>query len=48
MGGNSGSACGHELREMEVADGVLWARVGAGDADAFTTLFERHAKTIYN
>jgi RNA polymerase sigma-70 factor (ECF subfamily) len=29
-------------------DSVLWQRTSAGDADAFTTLFERHATAIYN
>lgn len=33
---------------MELDDSVLWARSRAGDADAFTVLFERHAKAIYN
>src|SRR3954465_13790791 len=33
---------------MELEDAVLWARSGDGDVDAFTTLFERHAKAIYN
>jgi RNA polymerase sigma factor (sigma-70 family) len=33
---------------MELEDSILWARSGAGDADAFTVLFERHAKAIYN
>ena len=29
-------------------DSVLWERTRAGDAEAFTILFERHATTIYN
>jgi RNA polymerase sigma factor (sigma-70 family) len=29
-------------------DSALWWRAGAGDADAFARLFERHAKAIYN
>jgi RNA polymerase sigma-70 factor (ECF subfamily) len=29
-------------------DSTLWARSRAGDADAFTGLFRRHSKTIYN
>jgi RNA polymerase sigma-70 factor (ECF subfamily) len=33
---------------MELDDSVLWSRSRAGDADAFTALFERHAKAIYN
>jgi hypothetical protein len=32
---------------MGFEDSVLWARCRAGDADAFTILFERHAKVIY-
>ena len=39
---------GHELEEMELDDSILWARSRAGDADAFTLLFRRHAKAIYN
>jgi RNA polymerase sigma-70 factor (ECF subfamily) len=38
---------GHE-QTMEPTDGVLWARSRLGDRDAFATLFERHAKLIYN
>jgi RNA polymerase sigma-70 factor (ECF subfamily) len=33
---------------MEPSDADLWARSRAGDPDAFGTLFERHAKLIYN
>lgn len=33
---------------MEPTDGDLWARSRLGDRDAFGTLFERHAKMIYN
>jgi RNA polymerase sigma-70 factor (ECF subfamily) len=29
-------------------DSVLWERTRTGDGEAFTTLFERHATTIYN
>jgi RNA polymerase sigma-70 factor (ECF subfamily) len=29
-------------------DSTLWSRSGAGDADAFALLFERHANAIYN
>ena len=29
-------------------DSTLWTRSRAGDADAFTALFRRHSKTIYN
>jgi RNA polymerase sigma-70 factor (ECF subfamily) len=44
--GNSLPAIGHE--QKVTADGELWTRVRAGDADAFGALFERHAKAIYN
>jgi RNA polymerase sigma factor (sigma-70 family) len=33
---------------MEPSDADLWTRSRAGDRDAFGTLFERHAKAIYN
>src|SRR5215475_2309677 len=33
---------------MEPSDGDLWARSRLGDRDAFGTLFERHARLIYN
>jgi RNA polymerase sigma factor (sigma-70 family) len=33
---------------MELDDSTLWTRSGAGDADAFALLFERHARAIYN
>jgi RNA polymerase sigma-70 factor (ECF subfamily) len=46
--GNSIAEVGHELEEMELDDSMLWGRSRAGDADAFTLLFRRHAKTIYN
>ena len=39
---------GHEATEVELDDSILWARSRAGDGDAFTVLFERHAKAIYN
>ena len=32
---------------MNADDSLLWERSRAGDADAFTALFERHARTIY-
>lgn len=35
-----------ETREPD--DSLLWARCRKGDPDAFTTLFRRHAKLIYN
>lgn len=48
MFGNSIALCGHEPDEMEADDSILWDRSRAGDADAFTALFRRHAKSIYN
>jgi RNA polymerase sigma-70 factor (ECF subfamily) len=33
---------------MEPDDSTLWSRARSGDADAFGTLFERHANAIYN
>jgi Sigma-70 region 2 len=45
---NSPSLAGHERGESDLDDSTLWARSRAGDADAFTTLFERHATMIYN
>jgi RNA polymerase sigma factor (sigma-70 family) len=42
------AVCGHERVEMEDEDSILWARSRAGDADAFTALFRRHGKAIYN
>jgi RNA polymerase sigma-70 factor (ECF subfamily) len=33
---------------VELDDSTLWTRSRAGDADAFTLLFRRHAKSIYN
>lgn len=32
----------------ELTDAALWERAAAGDTDAFGTLFERHATTVYN
>jgi RNA polymerase sigma-70 factor (ECF subfamily) len=37
-----------KLEAMELDDSILWARSRAGDPDAFTVLFKRHAKAIYN
>jgi RNA polymerase sigma factor (sigma-70 family) len=34
--------------EMEVDDSVLWERSRSGSADAFATIFERHATAIFN
>jgi RNA polymerase sigma-70 factor, ECF subfamily len=39
---------GHVREEMRPDDSALWERSRAGDPDAFTELFERHAKAIYN
>jgi RNA polymerase sigma factor (sigma-70 family) len=33
---------------MEPSDAELWARSRAGNGDAFGTLFDRHAKLVYN
>src|SRR5438105_13432277 len=32
----------------EVTDAVLWQRAADGDTRAFGTIFERHARTVYN
>ena len=32
----------------EPTDAALWQRAAAGDADAFGTIFERHARAVYN
>lgn len=45
---NSFAVAGHEPVELDLDDSTLWARSRAGDAEAFTTLFERHGTTIYN
>jgi RNA polymerase sigma-70 factor (ECF subfamily) len=45
---NRTGRCGHEQDGVELDDSDLWARSRAGDAEAFTTLFRRHAKPIYN
>src|SRR4029453_19051497 len=37
---------GRGMAEMET-DQALWARARAGDAEAFGTLFERHARAVY-
>jgi RNA polymerase sigma-70 factor (ECF subfamily) len=44
---NSNAVAGHDQGQVE-NDDLLWWSARNGDADAFTTLFERHAKTIYN
>jgi RNA polymerase sigma factor (sigma-70 family) len=44
---NPEAAAGHERVHVE-NDDLLWWSARNGDADAFTALFERHAKTIYN
>lgn len=37
-----------ELRLDPDRDDVLWRQVHAGDADAFATLYRRHADAVYN
>jgi RNA polymerase sigma factor (sigma-70 family) len=32
----------------ELPDAVLWQRAASGETDAFGTIFERHATTVYN
>jgi RNA polymerase sigma-70 factor (ECF subfamily) len=32
----------------ELTDAALWQRAAAGETDAFGTIFERHATTVYN
>jgi RNA polymerase sigma factor (sigma-70 family) len=32
----------------EPTDAVLWQRAAAGETDAFGTIFERHARVVYN
>jgi RNA polymerase sigma factor (sigma-70 family) len=44
--GNLWTGCGHDLPVEP--DSLLWSRTRGGDADAFATLFERHARAIYN
>jgi RNA polymerase sigma-70 factor (ECF subfamily) len=44
---NPDGVAGHEQGKVE-HDDVLWWSARSGDAEAFATLFERHAKTIYN
>src|SRR5689334_6389088 len=46
--GNSHGLFGHEQTEVEPDDSTLWARTRTEDADAFTALFRRHAKPIYD
>jgi hypothetical protein len=46
--GNPAALAGHEPGAVDADDSALWERSRAGDADAFTALFERHARTIYN
>jgi RNA polymerase sigma factor (sigma-70 family) len=48
VGGNQVLAGGHEPGDVPLDDSTLWERSRTGDADAFTMLFERHAKAIYN
>jgi RNA polymerase sigma factor (sigma-70 family) len=44
---NPKTVAGHEQGEVE-HDDLLWWSARNGDAEAFATLFERHAKAIYN
>lgn len=46
--GNSSVAADTQWVMDEPTDAVLWERAAAGDAAAFGTLFERHARTVYN
>ena len=32
----------------ELTDAALWRRAAEGDTQAFATIFERHARTVYN
>ena len=32
----------------ELTDAALWQRAAAGETEAFGTIFERHARTVYN
>jgi RNA polymerase sigma-70 factor (ECF subfamily) len=45
--GNPNAVVGHDRVHVE-NDDLLWWSARNGEADAFTTLFERHAKAIYN
>ena len=45
---NPAPPCGHAQGVVDPDDVILWERSRGGDADAFTVLFERHAKAIYN
>ena len=45
--GNRTAVIGHE-GAVDPDDSELWSRARTGDADAFGSLFERHAQTIYN
>ena len=42
------AARGHEGDMDELTDAALWQRAAAGETDAFGTIFERHARTVYN
>ena len=44
---NRTAVAGHERVHVE-NDDLLWWSARAGNADAFATLFERHAKAIHN
>ncbi|MDX6479826.1 MAG: hypothetical protein QOG85_336 [Gaiellaceae bacterium] len=47
ISGNSTGAVGHSLG-VAASDDELWARSRAGDREAFGTLYDRHARLIYN
>jgi len=44
---NPEAVAGHEQDQVE-PDDLLWRSARSGDAEAFATLFESHAKAIYN
>jgi RNA polymerase sigma-70 factor, ECF subfamily len=48
MPGNSVSAADTSRVMSELTDAALWQRAVAGETAAFGTLFERHARTVYN
>src|SRR5439155_12710089 len=51
QGGPTGNPSGAaDTREVmgELTDAALWQRAAAGETQAFGTIFERHARTVYN
>ena len=48
MRGNSAAPADTEEVMSETTDAALWARAAAGETAAFGTLFDRHARTVYN